>query len=1195
MSKPRNKTNRRRLHYVGVLAAAGLLTMGATGTTAWAEDFGSSAGQTIDAATQTDTTNGAVINGGNAVTWEVDTDSLSGLTTITGGLHFDSAAAATVNVQDGDPGTPQAPSIAGGIEVINTGSGTLSLGALNLTVTSGDINGGAAGLVFTGAGTITANSSDLYGDVTLGAGAASVKSVGVNGDADITVGAGTLTVGTTGFGNASTPTTSVINLTGAGALNAGTAGLAAGNTLTVNFNAAAGASAIGDLGAGSTLNVGGTFATGQALTIGNVVGGTTETDVTTINVAATDHYFTADAGTALTGYVNIVDNGTNAAQASTLVNVGDGLGKTVLAISGTSTKGVTATGDIIGDAADADKDTTIKVGSGAIFTQSGTGEVKGLVNAVNENTGSGAEANLWLMTLNGADLNVTGDITVVQTKGGIDNSITGTGTTYMDVLGFNGGGGGAENFNINGTTLALTNAGVAAAGTTFNLDSTGSDAVIDASNVTATTTLQTVNAKITDANNVIIRTSDQELKIATAVSDAASTGGTGTINFEATDSASGGFINLDGGVNITKVAGVNFKGDATIDAATNKDLKVPEINIEDSVFTVNNDDLTLLATTDVNLKGDVDFQLQAGAGTLAVDDLNTGGAAANTVTVTGIVTANKTNVLDGTTFDTDVTTNSKTTLTNGIQTKQVVIAGGSMTIATGNVLETQGGTGAAAPEIVVSDIGNLTTLPGGTYGTAIILEDKAAIASIGTGTSVEIGKNVAQEFIIADTTDKTATPTDRETLWGKFDGTITGESGTYIDYNKNTGLVFAYGSQNKAAALAGLPKYAKGYGNALLNGGNGSHMVFADALGNGYFDVNGVGSAGFNNGHINYDPATGHKVLNMAMGSTLNAVHMVSYSNNALTGIMNNLSTLHPQMENRIANSAGECETYGLWITPSFSFSSIDGDYKNGNGGDVDIKTYGLTVGFDGWINEQFRLGLFAGVSGGELDGDFQDIDSDAFQIGTYGQVVLPQGFMLNVGLGYSWQNYDAKRDLITGIVDQNGDSFDQRIKSDFDGNTLTAAIELNKTFALDYNMFLRPAIGYTYMGTELDSYREKSNAVTQAVNLSQRVNETDYDLHLFRIGTDIGWTGEMASVVGRAYYVGNAGDTDVKTRARLVNVPGSAFTIRGAEYDDSMANLGLTLKVAPTENTHFAIDYDALLGSNSTNHNVNLTFKYEW
>ena len=164
-------------------------------------------------------------------------------------------------------------------------------------------------------------------------------------------------------------------------------------------------------------------------------------------------------------------------------------------------------------------------------------------------------------------------------------------------------------------------------------------------------------------------------------------------------------------------------------------------------------------------------------------------------------------------------------------------------------------------------------------------------------------------------------------------------------------------------------------------------------------------------------------------------------------------------------------------------------------------------------------------------------------------------------------------------------------------------AAEVSKTISVpEYNMFVRPAVGYTYMNTEIDGYREKSSLGRDNINnLAQRVKGTDYDLHLFRLGTDIGTTGEDWNLTGRIYYVGNAGDRQPETRATLSSahvISGAdarGFKVRGAEYDRHMFNPGLSLKVSPNECTSVVLDYDALVGANSESHNVNMTIRYDF
>lgn len=369
--------------------------------------------------------------------------------------------------------------------------------------------------------------------------------------------------------------------------------------------------------------------------------------------------------------------------------------------------------------------------------------------------------------------------------------------------------------------------------------------------------------------------------------------------------------------------------------------------------------------------------------------------------------------------------------------------------------------------------------------------------------------------------------------------------------------------------------FSKAYVNNTVNGAPG----FAKDYVNSAFDFNGLLASALGN--------SSNQELTMAMGNTLNAAFMTI--NNPLDSIFRNNNNFHERGANGVARDT-DCENVGLWITPNLNYRSFDDNYGKGYGG-FDIKSYGVTAGVGTCINKQFRLGIFAGLNDSELNGDFQKITSDDIQLGVYGQAVLPADFRINAGFAYIWHDFDARRDVF--VTGENGTR--QRINSNFDGDTVIAALELNKTFYMEDNLFMRPGVGYTYMGTKLDSYTESSNGAKDW-NLAQKVDSTDFDLHLFKVGTDIGWAAENASVVGRAYYVGNAGDKQPKTKAGFAHNPGGPlFNVVGAEYDTSMANLGLTLNVSPGESSHFALSYDTLLGSHTTAHNVSLTFSYEW
>lgn len=1097
-------------------------------------------------------------------------------------------------------------------------SGTIGTAAgdvVTVTNAAGNAAGKASlGTMYDGATLAVGNAVDITGLAT--GGVSNIKgTTSVAADNTVALNQGKLNLHATdqttlNFGGAANEKVTInysgnLNTTGTGGFKVGAAGTDGLLATDSKFVMAAGTKVVGDkIEVGNGADMGTLRNATVAITKDSTTSTLRGTDVDTNNtITGTSGSTAADTKTIID---DVINGGTTTANN---LYIGDG-------VDGVK---VEATDNIV---AGTTSGLNIEVRAGSAFEQTvaGAGEVSGNVFAKNNNAGAANADKLVLNILDGANVAITGDIKINSVTAST-NSISGGGTAHMDVAGF---GNTANLFKIKDGTLAISGDGDAS-NTTITLNSTDGDSVLDATGAGTTTgvTVKTVQVDTWGPNNLIIKSdADSKLQITDAFAYAGSPGA-GHLVFESAAGSTTGGTFLNGGIDIQAggVGIVDHIGDNTIDTtgANPNAMDVATVNVVNGKFTtIGGDAIVLNDATEVNLAGNTVFNFGAGNSGFksttgdAIDTLNIGGSttlydgtvlAAGTETAPssvsladGALVAGDVNVLGYTIFDTNVSiVNDYTALaasspSNGIfvdvseanQVEKGLLVGNTMALTAGSQFVVENGASSAADTTIhfTGVAGAYSNVSSTAYGTAIVVDTAAdaKIDGIAYFDVPDIGTNPDAIFQVIDSADGS----NMSNVWNSFEYSGAGYGGWASTgaayYNKGNGVFSSLSKAKVQSALDHTPRYGKEYVEALMY----YNTALADAIGNGYFNGGNSSLAPYVDGNT----AIGHRVLSSAMGHTLNAVHMVT--NNSLLPIMNNLNTLHPQTENRIASSSGDCETFGLWITPNFSYRSIDGDYAGGYGGDVDIKNYGVTLGFDGWINEQFRLGLFASFNSGELDADYEDIDSDDIQIGVYGQAVLPAGFMLNAGFAYGWQDYDASRQVQTGVT-----GYDQKIKSSFDGNTITAALELNKVFSLDYNMFLRPSISYTYMGVELDSYREKSNNLVN--NLSQKVDETDYDVHLIRVGTDIGWSVENAAIIGRLYYVGNAGDTDVKTRAHLISTPQQRFTVRGVEYDDSMANLGLTLKIAPSDNSHFAIDYDALLGSNSASHNVNLTFKYEW
>ncbi len=907
----------------------------------------------------------------------------------------------------------------------------------------------------------------------------------------------------------------------------------------------------------------------------------------------------------------------------TALTVGGGTGATAIA--------AILDGNLTGNAAGVKVTAT----QGSTFSQSDTGTASGLVVADNKNLPATADdlgriaaaQKFTLNTLNNAQVTVANDGAVaIRGVSGTGNSLSGNGVndgaTAFVYMGDSGDG-----FAL-GSELAVNDATLKVAGDNANLNlnklnklamnSTNGRSKVDVTEVAnggAPIQMNAPQVAGVGNNNVVFAAKDVEFATA-FVLDSTVFSGTGHVVFDASEATAGQSIDFANGMNVTAGAGktIDFIGNTSVDTAAANNLQIGTVNIVDGTFAVANGPLQLNNTT-LNLTDDVAFDFGGGQGFTQAAAVNTGAAynqeghvypkatSGDKATVAfansgDFMTTSQLNVVGDTVFGgtgahgaVTVTGSLPTAAGSGLYAKNLNVQS-QMTMK--DTLTVAAGASPINNPAINFDINDdypAAQYPDGRYRTAIVMDAGSQGSSIAAGTyfTVDVAGASSQQFQTIGYTQaavdaNSGTAAEVAAMWQNlnFDGVIydgTAWGGAAAFYNKGNGRFTVLSRNDVNTALTNGPGFGRPYINALMH----YNPVLADYFGNGLF------GAGSTLNPFDQSTADPYREITAAMGNTLSAALMMN-------GARTHFNNLHPRFEEQRATSAGEMDLNGLWATGGFTFVKLDEDFRHGYDG-FDARNYGVTIGYDRWLSDQFRLGAYLGFNNGKLDGDYQTIDSDDVQLGIYAHAELDYGVDLNVAMAYGWQSYDADR----RVVLSNMPAANQKIKSDFDGNTFGVDLSVSRTFGLDYGMFVRPTFGYTYLGTELDSYRERSTlASTDYFNLAQKVSGTDFDLHLFRLGTDIGWACDNATVIGRAYYVGNAGDDQPKSRAYLTGsvLPSAAtrsFNIYGAKYDKNMANLGLTLKVAPADNAFFAIDYDALLGSNSTSHNVNLSYKYEF
>jgi outer membrane autotransporter protein len=151
---------------------------------------------------------------------------------------------------------------------------------------------------------------------------------------------------------------------------------------------------------------------------------------------------------------------------------------------------------------------------------------------------------------------------------------------------------------------------------------------------------------------------------------------------------------------------------------------------------------------------------------------------------------------------------------------------------------------------------------------------------------------------------------------------------------------------------------------------------------------------------------------------------------------------------------------WALWGQAGASFAEYEPSAVNG----FDADTYGVTVGMDGDIAQDLRMGLAVYYSDTSVDengaGANSNQDIEGYGVLLYG-TYNPADFYVNGTVGFGLNEYDSQR-LAAGGVNQ----------ANYDGTQLTGRVEVGKTFT-EGNWNLSPHVGLRYSKVSIDGYTE--------------------------------------------------------------------------------------------------------------------------
>lgn len=143
-----------------------------------------------------------------------------------------------------------------------------------------------------------------------------------------------------------------------------------------------------------------------------------------------------------------------------------------------------------------------------------------------------------------------------------------------------------------------------------------------------------------------------------------------------------------------------------------------------------------------------------------------------------------------------------------------------------------------------------------------------------------------------------------------------------------------------------------------------------------------------------------------------------------------------------------------------------------------DAKTWGISVGIDGNVAENVRVGLAYMYQDAKIDenGVGANSNTDITGNGIIGYMsYTPDPYFLNTALSYTWNNYNGKR--FTGLGTNT---------SDYNGSQVAARAELGRVFK-EGSFDLTPSVGLRYNYVSQDEYTETG---LLALHVNER-NET--------------------------------------------------------------------------------------------------------
>ncbi|MEJ2404322.1 MAG: autotransporter outer membrane beta-barrel domain-containing protein, partial [Candidatus Thiodiazotropha sp.] len=194
----------------------------------------------------------------------------------------------------------------------------------------------------------------------------------------------------------------------------------------------------------------------------------------------------------------------------------------------------------------------------------------------------------------------------------------------------------------------------------------------------------------------------------------------------------------------------------------------------------------------------------------------------------------------------------------------------------------------------------------------------------------------------------------------------------------------------------------------------------------------------------------------------------------------------------------------GVFVTGDIASGSKDEtELENG----LDFDTYGLTVGADYRLDNQFILGGAFGVinTQADLNNSAGDLDTQGYSLSLYGTYYSEQNYFIDFSGSYGINNFEQTRNIVYQL--NGGANVNQKLDADYDGDMLSLFIGSGYDFSRSAWSF-GPRVDLEYVRSNVDGFTEKvSDASADGGGWATRVDSMDQTWLTLNLGGRVSYT----------------------------------------------------------------------------------------